>query len=220
MRMTTIVRQVYGFMAVAILCAAALASSPATAMEQPDKMVEQITSKLLKDIVTYRSEIEAAEAEGQQEVLLSQFYDELQATLEPVIDFRLIARRVMGKHYKSASPEQFAQFREVFARSLVETYGRGLLTYSSDQDVIVVPLEEGALEKSKVVVIQKIQTVERAIPLYYSMWRNKQGEWKVVNLILDGINMGKTFHGQFEESARKYNGNIEKVIDNWSVSES
>jgi phospholipid transport system substrate-binding protein len=219
MRLPKTLQKVYLFLALVLLGVSAAQASMEPA-EAPDAMVKQVTSKLLKDIVSYRAAIDSAQAELEQEALLSEFYDELQATLEPVIDFRLISRRVMGKHYKSATPEQFERFEAVFARSLVETYGRGLLAYSSDQEVEVEPLSDGDREKSKVVVVQKIRTAERAIPLYYSLWRNKKGEWKVVNLILDGINMGKTFHGQFAESARKYGGDVEQVIENWSTAES
>lgn len=220
-----IFRHFYQLVLLVTVCFAgvAQASAEATIAEEataPDQMVEAVTNKLLGDIVTFRDAIDGAQSELEKEALLREFYDELQATLRPVIDFRLISKRVMGKYYKQASKEQFEMFQDVFARSLVETYGRGLLAYSSDKDVIVEPLPEEDKGKSKVIVVQKIQTAEKAIPLYYNMWKNKRGEWKVVNLILDGINMGKTFYGQFNEAAEKYQGSIDQVIENWAVSQS
>lgn len=225
MKILGLFRHFYQVVLLCTVCFAAVAegSAESTIVDQaaaPDQMVEAVTNKLLGDIVTFREAIDNADSELEKEALLREFYDELQATLRPVIDFRLISKRVMGKYYKQASAEQFDMFQDVFARSLVETYGRGLLAYSSDKEVVVEPLSEEDAGKSKVIVVQKIQTAEKAIPLYYNMWKNKQGEWKVVNLILDGINMGKTFYGQFNEAAEKYEGRIDQVIENWAVSQS
>lgn len=225
MKILGIFRHFYQVVLLFTVCFASVAQASAESVMAdggvaPDEMVETVTNKLLSDIAIFREAIDSAESELEKEALLREFYDELQSSLLPVIDFRLISKRVMGKYYKQASKEQFDLFQDVFARSLVETYGRGLLAYSSDKKVVVEPLSDEDAAKSKVIVVQKIQTAEKAIPLYYNMWKNKRGEWKVVNLILDGINMGKTFYGQFNEAAEKYDGSIDQVIENWAVSQS
>ncbi len=101
----------------------------------------------------------------------------------------------------------------------METYGRGLLTYSN-QKIVVFPLPEADQGKRKVVVKQEIQGVEQTYPLQYSMGLNRDGEWKVINVTINGINLGQTFRNQFEQAAVKYNGDINQVIANWAIAES
>ena len=48
------------------------------------------------------------------------------------------------------------------------------------------------------------------------MARKKTGEWMVVNVVINGINLGKTFRNQFVQSAQRSGGNIDQVISGWS----
>ena len=52
----------------------------------------------------------------------------------------------------------------------------------------------------------------------YSMSLTRTGSWKVTNLVINGINLGKIFRNQFTQRARKLEGNVDKVIDTWSSS--
>lgn len=191
----------------------------ASQAQAPDKLVENVTEALLSDIATYREALDKAGSEAQKQALLDDFYQRLTATLEPVVDFRWIALNVMGPYRKQATSEQRRQFRDVFTRGLVETYGRGLLTYS-DQEIIVFPLKDELAGKRKVVVSQEIQGADQSYPLLYSMGLNKEGSWKVINVVINGINLGSTFRNQFVQAANKYNGDIDKVIANWAVTQS
>jgi phospholipid transport system substrate-binding protein len=48
------------------------------------------------------------------------------------------------------------------------------------------------------------------------MYQKKStGEWNIVNVTLNGIDLSKTFASQFTNSARKASGNIDRVIDGW-----
>ena len=47
------------------------------------------------------------------------------------------------------------------------------------------------------------------------MARKKTGEWMVVNVVINGINLGKTFRNQFVQSAQRSGGDIDQVIDGW-----
>ena len=48
------------------------------------------------------------------------------------------------------------------------------------------------------------------------MARSKtSGDWKLINVVMDGINLGKTFRSQFEQAVQKNNGDIDMVIEKW-----
>ena len=52
-------------------------------------------------------------------------------------------------------------------------------------------------------------------PLSYTL--NKvNGEWKVRNVIINGINIGKLFRDQFADAMQRNGNNLDKTIDNWA----
>ncbi len=48
--------------------------------------------------------------------------------------------------------------------------------------------------------------------VYYS---RSADDWKMQNVIFNGINLGVTFKTQFEELYRKYDGDLDATIDQW-----
>jgi phospholipid transport system substrate-binding protein len=48
------------------------------------------------------------------------------------------------------------------------------------------------------------------------MARKKTGQWMVVNVVINGINLGKTFRNQFVQSAQRAGGDVDQVINGWS----
>lgn len=180
----------------------------------PYKLIEDVTAEVLAKIDLHRGKIDAGGSDEEKERHLNCFFDEIDATLSNVIDFNWIARNVMGVYGKSASMEQRAAFAETFHTGLVETYGRGLLSYS-DQEIAVLPGVEDYTEKRKVSVRQEIRGADGNYPLEYSMGLNKSGQWRIINVIINGINLGKTFRNQFVQAAQKNGGDIDAVIANW-----
>ena len=45
--------------------------------------------------------------------------------------------------------------------------------------------------------------------------QNGEGEWKVRNVQLQSINLGKVYRNQFASAAKQYDADIDKVIANW-----
>ena len=49
------------------------------------------------------------------------------------------------------------------------------------------------------------------------MYLNDLGEWKLINIIINGVNLGLTFRNQFY-SLMKTEKDLDKVIDKWAAS--
>lgn len=143
------------------------------------------------------------------------FYEAVTAVLEPVVDFRYIARVVMADHGEDASDEQIAEFAEVFKRGLVKTYARGIEGYVDAEVHVVEPDEPVGDSSRRVSVTQKVRDGSSTYELAYTMARNNDGEWKLLNVVLDGVNLGRSFRSQFAQAARKHEGDLDAVIDNW-----
>tara|TARA_B110000908_G_scaffold160669_1_gene204104 strand:+ start:52 stop:702 length:651 start_codon:yes stop_codon:yes gene_type:complete len=203
------------FLSGACVISPTMASSSAnindvTQIQKPHDLVEQVTHELLEAISVHRESF----AEDPEV-----FFEALDGLLKDVIDFNWIAYKVMGRYAKVATVEQRNRFSYSFRRELIETYGRGLLSYG-EQSIVVVPSAKDTSGLKSTRVVQEIRSSDGVVPLVYSMSLTRDGSWKVTNLVINGINLGKIFRNQFSQRARKFEGNIDKVIDNWSSSTS
>jgi len=51
-------------------------------------------------------------------------------------------------------------------------------------------------------------------PVSYTMVND--GEWRVRNVIINGINIGKLFRDQFADSMQRNGNDLDKTIDGWA----
>lgn len=159
------------------------------------------------------------------------YYAEVQEILDPVIDFRVFARGVMGAYassdrYRALDEagraqlrEQLDRFTEVMRVGLVRTYSKGLLAFGGSRIEVSSPAaDEADLDHASV---EQLIYTEGAQPyvLIYQMGRDRSGEWKLRNVIIESVNLGEIYRSQFEAAARKENGDLDAVIDSWTVIE-
>ena len=182
-------------------------SAPATE-KGPFEKIEQVTAELLVVISDH--------AEGFPENE-PQYFQALNTLLEQHVDFNYIAKSVMGRSAKSASAEQRTEFAIKFRNGLIETYGRGLIGYGDEKIVLLnkAPLKPG---QRMVSVKQEIQAEGVVYPMEYSMALSKKtGQWKAINVVINGINMRNIFRSQFANAVQKAGGDIDVVIADWSA---
>lgn len=180
--------------------------------QAPEQSAHEFAEQVKDDLVEVISKKEQLEEEGGQE----KYINAVESVLDPVVDFGFIARGVMGKHAERATPEQRERFAKVFKQTLVNTYAKGLAGYG-DYDITVVPPEEDVSGKRTVPVWLNVSDGDTTHRLAFTMKLNRQGNWKVTNMILNGVNLGKAFRGQFENAIKKNNGDIDAAIESWSV---
>ena len=170
------------------------------------EVVQQTTSTLLADLKTNKEQYRTDP---------SAFYDALNSILGPVVDVDGISRGVMTVRYsRQASPEQMQRFQENFKRSLMQFYGNALLEYNN-QDIRVLPVS-GQQDAQRTSVNMEIKDGNGTIyPLSYTMV-SQDGTWKMRNVVINGINVGKLFRDQFSQSMQNNRNDLDKVIDSWT----
>jgi len=188
----------------------AVSQSPEAASQSPERMVKTASDEMIKKIEQARS----MPADKRQAFL----YQMVSDAVGPMVDFDLIAKRVMGKSYASATAAERTQFSKVFRETLINTYAKGSSSYT-DQKVTIKPFlgvkNTGA--QAKAMVDTEIRGSDGTVlPVSYAFFQNEKGEWKLENMILNGVNLGLTFRNQFAE-ALKTKGSIAKVIATWTV---
>lgn len=189
-----------------------LALSTAAVAAEPQQSAQEFIEEVKDQLVAVIRDKPELEQEGGPE----KYTEAIQEVLEPVVDFNYIARGVMGNHAEQASSEQRQRFAEEFKQSLVSTYANGLAGYGN-YDITVVPPDEDVSGKRTVNVWLNVSSGDVTHRLAFTTRLNRDGQWKVTNMILNGVNLGRAFRGQFDNAMKRYNGDVDEVIKNWRV---
>jgi phospholipid transport system substrate-binding protein len=187
-----------------LLAALPLFASAAPASSAHD-LVDRTTKQLLADLAAnkdkYKTDPQA-------------FYDALNGIVGPVIDAEGISKSIMTvKYSRNASPAQMQRFQENFKRSLIQFYGNALLEYNN-QGITVSPAKDEAADRTSVDMSVKGNN-GAVYPVSYTLV-TINNEWKVRNVIINGINIGKLFRDQFTDAMQRNGNNLDKTIDGWA----
>ena len=142
------------------------------------------------------------------------FKAKINVIFEPMVDFRRVGASVMGKkYYLAASKDQRLRFISVFKTSLLDTYSSTLAQWG-DQTI--------ETNFSKKTVFNKTEDVNQSLvasnniyPITYKVRNDDTGNWLIINIIVNGVNLGLTFRNQFQALASEHNENIDDIINHW-----
>ena len=176
--------------------------------ESPHEYVDRIHGNVIQIIKEKRTVFETNPKE---------FIQSVEDTLEPLVDYKRISRGVMGKHYKTASLAQRERFTEVFKSTLLNTYSKVLAEFQNEE-IRVLPKVKKSSKPNREKVYIEIITNTKVYPAVYDMHLNKKGEWKIINIILNGVNLGLTFRNQFYSLMKIQENDVDRVINNWIAS--
>ena len=142
-----------------------------------------------------------------------EFKEKLKNIWEPMVDVGLVSRLILSKAYSTATEEQILLFQTRTKKLLLDTYITALLEF-----------EDYELETSRKIKENKNKTLEVEINFFsasdsfkakFTLYKNKQGELKIINIIIDGINLGLTFRNQFQDNLKNENYDLDKAIETW-----
>ena len=143
------------------------------------------------------------------------FKDKINVIFEPMVDFRRVGASVMGKkYYLAATVSQRLQFIQSFKTSLLDTYSSTLAQWG-DQKIVTIFPEMSEFQKIED-VNQNLITSSNIYPITYKVRKDKNGNWLIINIIVNGVNLGLTFRNQFQALAKEHNENIDEIIKHWT----
>lgn len=171
---------------------------------QPDVLVRQTSDRML---AVLKEQHDVIKAEPKR------LYGLVDDIVLPHFDFERMARWVLGKHWRQASPQQQQAFVDQFRTLLVRTYGTALLEYSN-QKVNFLPSRIGADAKDVVVRTEVLKAGGPPIPISYSMIHKDDG-WKVYDVTIDGISLVSNYRTTFATEIRTsgIDGLIQRLAD-------
>ena len=175
-----------GLRTVLLIVALCCVSSPRAASDvTPLELVRDTSSRMLAALKDNRAAIKKDS---------SLLYDLVSTIVLPYFDFERMSQWVLGKNWRTATPEQRTRFVEQFRNLLVRTYGTALSDYA-DEKIVYLPFA-GDLSAPTVTVRTEIEQGGSTIPISYSMYRSGDG-WKVYDVAISGVSLVTNYRSSF-----------------------
>ncbi len=192
-------------------CAAALLLVGATAVqaswEEARDSVEQASAQMMQVLEN---------EEFRKEEKLAELMTEIDVILSPVVDFEYISKLVMGKYYRKATQQEQDYFSGVFKNTLIRTYARSLSGFDIVRYEIAPEGSPSPKQDKQVVSVYVYSENGTRYTLVYYMLKQPDG-WKLVNVLVDGINLRLNFKNQFANMVSQASGNVGQVIAEWEA---
>ncbi len=178
----------------AVLCSSALAD-PTLA---PRDLIKGTTDQLVTALQISRDEIR------RNPELARKLADDL---VLPHVDFALIARRVLGRHWRKASRAQRDRFTREFSEFLTNVYVTAMVTYADEivslaKDIRYPPVRwSPGDERANVRMLVTMSSGAKAEVIY--RMRLKQGGWKIHDVTILGVSFTLTYRNDFSREIER-----------------
>jgi phospholipid transport system substrate-binding protein len=174
-----------------------------------DALVRQEAAALFEAMDRYREQgPEALEA----------FYGEVQGRMDAFVDYDAIAQGVMGGYFAEATPAQRARFSRNFGEALGRKYAKALLAFKFEAYEVLPPRPQAVPAGERAAVVMTLSDEnKKAYTVVYDLVRpDAAAPWRVRNVIVDGVNFGRTYRNQFASAmVSRGPGALDAVIDAW-----
>jgi phospholipid transport system substrate-binding protein len=125
---------------------------------------------------------------------------EIRKIINEVFDYKELSQRTLGRDWKKFKPEQQTEFIDLFSKLLENVYADRILAYTHEKIEFG---KETELKKGRVEVESYIITLDNTkVPLFYRM-SNRTGQWRVYDVVIEGVSMIKNYRGQFRQILSK-----------------
>lgn len=174
------------------LNAAANLSPPQQIIQNSSDRIQQTLSQPL-----YRNDFARA----------TQFVD---GVVGDFVDMERVAILVLGRHIRQTTPAQRQQFIKEFRTLLVRTYTKAFLEYT-DWHITFLPQVSGEDPARTIVRTTVHQPGQQPINIHYRMMKNRSGEWKVFDILIEGVSLVTNYRSTFNREIAQ-TGSIDGVI--------
>ena len=171
-------------------------------MKDPNQVIRSVSVHTLTRITEEKSHLESDP---------SYIKTVIEEELIPYFDYKYAAYKVMGTSLNKTSKEQRDNFVDAFKSYLVNTYGHILFEYKQQKFEV---LDTSHFKDKKIIsiAVRVRDESNQVTQLAFKLRKNKKtSEWKVFDVIAEGVSMLNTKQSELGELIRK-NG-IDNVIE-------
>lgn len=167
-------------------------------MEEPRAMLESVSKELL---------VKLKNEQAQLQTKPQRMFDIVDQVLVPHVDLETMSRLVLGKHWRTATPEQRTRFVAEFRTLMVRFYVSALLDDPKQIDtilahadtIITFPPMSGGTDPQKTSVRSEVHIPNGpVVPVVFNL-HNKGGKWRVFDVNVEGISLIVNYRNSFNE---------------------
>ena len=142
-----------------------------------------------------------------------EFKERLKNIWEPMVDVKVVSRLILSsKIYASATESQKKLFEERTKKLLLDTYVSTLLEFDNYQ---IITDEDIKVNNKTFEVSVNFFSDSNSFVTKLTVYKNSFGQYRIVNIIVDGINLGLIFRNQFQDAYMDSNSNLDVAIESW-----
>jgi len=176
-----------------------------------------VTQVMAADLLPPQQAIENASAKLQQKMQDKSFIKDfskvnqfVNVAILPSTDFDKISSLVLGKLWKTATPEERERFKHEFQTLLVRTYSRAFIEFK-DWSIRYLPIEMEPGATKVVVKTEVIQPSLQPVAVDYRMLLS-DGQWKAYDIMIEGVSLVTNYRTTFSSEVQN-KGSLSAVID-------
>jgi phospholipid transport system substrate-binding protein len=185
-----------------VVYAADPAPAPDPKAQTPSDLVQSVAQAMLTDLDANRAAYQKDPSKVDALV---------EKNLLPHFDTQYSAQLVLGKNWRTATPEQRKRFVDAFYHSLLRNYGSALAEFTGDKLKVFPSTVDGGADRATVRTEVKRSNGTR-VPVNYSLRKTPEG-WKAWDVVIEGISYVKSFREDFgaEIDQRGLDAVIERI---------
>ena len=185
-----------------VLAAGILAGSTAAAGADSaaQQLAKEVTTSIVEELTSRRESLRN-DPQG--------VYELVDRLILPHFDFERMSRRVLGKRWKEASPEQRRRFVAAFRSMLVRTYATMLNEYRGQTLVWLDPVARKK-DDEIVIPVQVELSASQPVRVAYLMHGNGT-DWRVFDVTVDGVSLVTNYRSSFRSEIARHG--IEGLIE-------
>jgi phospholipid transport system substrate-binding protein len=165
---------------------AAQGATAAGGAQDPAQVVQSVAQSFLKDLdanrATYSKDPDALRQAVNRDVL-------------PYFDVQYAGQLVLGRYWRTATPQQRTDFINAFENSMFTNYGNALLGFQSNR-LQVLPTRGTPDPKGTVVRTQIHRDDGSSVAVNFALHETPHG-WKAWDVIVEGVSYVKSFRDDF-----------------------
>jgi phospholipid transport system substrate-binding protein len=166
---------------------ATAAAAEQSAAEQPSQVVDSAANGLLKalnaDRQAYRNNPAKVQALVDQYIL-------------PHVDTQFAAQLVLGKYWRTATPQERERFVNAFYHSMLNNYGKAIVEFTANT-LKVYPTRMNPGDQNATVRTEMMRSNGGPVSVNYYMHMTPQG-WKAWDVVIDGVSYIMSYRQDFQ----------------------
>ena len=127
--------------------------------------------------------------------------DEIWKNVKPMFDFEEISKRAVARNWREFSATEKTAFTDVFAQFLGNTYIDKIQGEYHNEKIVY--LDQAFHSDRYAEVRTQIIRESVEIPVNYRLFNTRDGQWRVYDIIVEGVSLVKNYRTQFTNILRK-----------------